>query len=42
LKLKSSPAISRVNVELQTDVSEISSVSIIRVDVVDERERDRK
>jgi hypothetical protein len=31
--LKSSKAISRVNVELKTQLSEISSVSIIRVDV---------
>jgi hypothetical protein len=30
--LKSSRAISRVNVELKTKVSEISSISIIRVD----------
>jgi hypothetical protein len=31
--LKSSRATSRVNVELKTNVSEISSVSIIRVDI---------
>jgi hypothetical protein len=30
--LKSSPAIGLVNVELQTNVSEIFSVSIIRID----------
>jgi hypothetical protein len=35
--LKSSRAISLVNVELKTDVSEISSVSIIRVDVMNDR-----
>jgi hypothetical protein len=34
--LKSSRAISRVNVELKTNVTEISSVSIIRVDVVND------
>jgi hypothetical protein len=32
--LKSSRVINRINVELKTNVSEISSVSIIRVDVV--------
>jgi hypothetical protein len=34
--LKSSQAISHVNAELKTNVSEISSVSIIRVDVVND------
>jgi hypothetical protein len=35
--LKFSPAISRVDVELKPSVSEIWSVSIIRVDVVNDR-----
>jgi hypothetical protein len=36
--LKSSWAISSVNIELKTDVSEISSVSIVRIDVVNSGE----
>jgi hypothetical protein len=35
--LKSSRATSRVDVELKTNVSEISTVSIIRTDVVNDR-----
>jgi hypothetical protein len=37
ISLKSSRAINRINVELKTNVSEISSVSIFRVDVVNDR-----
>jgi hypothetical protein len=35
--LKCSRAINRINVELKINVSEISSVSIFRVDVVNDR-----